>query len=68
MDRLVEALVLAEDEQNDEEHIDVVGAVGATVIELLQQRVNLRTHTRTHTYTHTHTHRRSCQTRAGRMR
>jgi hypothetical protein len=38
---LVEAVVLTENEQNDEQHIDVVGTMAATVIELVQQGDNL---------------------------
>ena len=32
---LVEAVVLAEDEQDDEQHVDMMGTVAATVIELV---------------------------------
>jgi hypothetical protein len=38
---LVEAVVLTEDEQNDEQHVDVVGTMAATVVELVQQGDNL---------------------------
>ena len=38
---LVEAVVLTEDEQDDEQHVHMVGTMAATVIELVQQGNNL---------------------------
>ena len=38
MNRLVEADILTEYEENDKEHIDVMRSVLTTVIQLLQQR------------------------------
>lgn len=36
MDGLVEAVILTEDEQDNEKHIDVVGTLATTVIKLMQ--------------------------------
>lgn len=39
--RLIEAGVLTEDEEDNEQHVDMMETVNATVVQLLQQRNNL---------------------------
>lgn len=38
---LIEAVILAENEQDDEQHVHMVGALAATVMKLVQQWENL---------------------------
>ena len=42
MNGFVEAFVLAEDEKDDEQHVDMVRTMATAVIQLLQQRLNLK--------------------------